>query len=221
MKKFIAIALIVLSATTSFAKDTQRTEEEKTLYAVGLVVARSLAIFNFTPAELETVKQGISDAVSGRKPELELAAYNEKVQEMAKARRKALGEKQALRDKDFLENAAKESGAVKTASGLIYVSLREGSGDTPVQTNTVKVNYRGTLANGTEFDSSYKRGKSLEFNLGSVIKCWSEGLQKMKVGGKAKLVCPSSIAYGEAGAGDLILPGATLMFEVELLEIGK
>ena len=114
--------------------------------------------------------------------------------------------------------AAKE---VKTASGLVYTELKAGSGASPNATDTVKVNYRGTLADGTEFDSSYKRGQPAEFPLNRVIPCWTEGVQKMKVGGKAKLVCPPSIAYGDRGAGSAVPPGATLTFEVELLEIKK
>ena len=114
--------------------------------------------------------------------------------------------------------AAKE---VKTASGLVYTELKAGSGPSPTATDTVKVNYRGTLADGTEFDSSYKRGQPAEFPLNRVIPCWTEGVQKMKVGGKAKLVCPPSIAYGDRGAGRAVPPGATLTFEVELLDIKK
>jgi FKBP-type peptidyl-prolyl cis-trans isomerase FkpA len=123
--------------------------------------------------------------------------------------------------KEFLDKAAKEKGAVKTDSGLVYLSLKEGAGDSPKTTDTVKVHYRGTLPDGREFDSSYKRNKPIDFKLDAVIKCWTEGVQKMKPGGKAKLVCPSSLAYGENGAGEMILPGATLVFEVELLEVVK
>ncbi len=114
--------------------------------------------------------------------------------------------------------AAKE---VKTASGLIYTELKAGNGPSATATDTVKVNYRGTLADGTEFDSSYKRGQPAEFPLNRVIPCWTEGVQKMKVGGKAKLVCPPSIAYGDRGAGRAVPPGATLTFEIELLDIKK
>jgi FKBP-type peptidyl-prolyl cis-trans isomerase FkpA len=104
---------------------------------------------------------------------------------------------------------------------MVYLSLREGTGASPLATDGVKVNYRGELPDGREFDSSYKRGTPLEFKLSEVIKCWTEGLQKMKVGGKARLTCPAKLAYGDRGAGDLILPGATLQFEVELLDIKK
>jgi FKBP-type peptidyl-prolyl cis-trans isomerase FkpA len=118
-----------------------------------------------------------------------------------------------------LEAAAKEAGAVVTPSGLVYKSLKDGTGPSPKASDTVKVNYRGTFPDGKEFDSSYKRNQAIEFPLGNVIKCWTEGVQRMKVGGKAKLTCPASIAYGERGAGGVIPPNATLLFEVELLGI--
>lgn len=117
--------------------------------------------------------------------------------------------------------AAKEPGAVATASGLVYRSLKEGDGPSPAATDKVRVHYRGTFPDGREFDSSYKSNSPAEFPLNRVIKCWTEGVQKMKVGGKAKLTCPAAIAYGERGAGGVIPPNATLQFEVELLAIVK
>ncbi len=119
---------------------------------------------------------------------------------------------------DPLKKAAAEAGAVVTDSGLIYRSLREGQGASPVATDTVKVHYRGTFTDGREFDSSLARGEPASFPLNRVIKCWTEGVQKIKVGGKAKLTCPSAIAYGPNGRGP-IPGGATLVFEVELLGI--
>jgi FKBP-type peptidyl-prolyl cis-trans isomerase FkpA len=121
--------------------------------------------------------------------------------------------------KAYLEKAAAEPGAQKTASGLVYRDVTAGSGASPKATDTVKVHYRGTLINGKEFDSSYARNEPAEFPLNRVIACWTEGVQKMKVGGKARLVCPSSIAYGEGGAPPDIPGGATLVFEIELLGI--
>jgi FKBP-type peptidyl-prolyl cis-trans isomerase FkpA len=122
---------------------------------------------------------------------------------------------------DVAASAAKEPGAVVTPSGLVYRSLKEGSGEKPAATDKVKVHYRGTFPNGKEFDSSYSRNQPAEFPLNGVIKCWTEGVQMMKVGGKAKLTCPASIAYGDKGAGGVIPPNATLMFEVELLAINR
>ena len=115
--------------------------------------------------------------------------------------------------------AAKEPGAVVTASGLVYRSLKDGTGASPKANDTVKVHYRGSFPDGREFDSSYKRGTPIEFPLNGVIPCWTEGVQRMKVGGKSKLTCPSQIAYGSRGAGGVIPPNATLLFEVELLGI--
>ncbi len=115
--------------------------------------------------------------------------------------------------------AAKEAGAVVTPSGLVYRTLKDGTGASPSASDKVKVHYRGTFPDGKEFDSSYKRGEPIEFPLNGVIACWTEGVQRMKVGGKAKLTCPSAIAYGARGAGGVIPPNATLLFEVELLGI--
>ena len=120
---------------------------------------------------------------------------------------------------DTIDKAAKEKGAVKTASGMVYKSIKDGKGKSPSAASVVEVNYRGTLPNGKEFDSSYKRNQSIKFPLSRVIPCWTEGVQKMKVGGKAKLVCPPELAYGSRGAGSDVPPNATLIFEVELLDV--
>jgi len=121
---------------------------------------------------------------------------------------------------DAAVKAAMEPGAVVAASGLVYKSIRDGSGAGPKATDTVKVHYRGTFPDGKEFDSSYKTGQPAEFPLNGVIKCWTEGVQMMKPGGKAKLTCPPAIAYGERGAGGVVPPNATLVFEIELLAVG-
>jgi FKBP-type peptidyl-prolyl cis-trans isomerase FkpA len=128
-------------------------------------------------------------------------------------------EREKASAKAYLEKAVAAPGAVKTDSGLIYRELTAGKGDSPKATDSVKVNYRGTFINGTEFDSSYSRNQPAEFPLNGVIKCWTEGVQKMKVGGRSQLVCPSDIAYGDAGRPG-IPGGATLVFEIELLSIG-
>ena len=125
----------------------------------------------------------------------------------------------AMAQDDVIGKAAAENGAVKTESGMVYRSLTEGKGASPKATDIVQVHYKGTFPDGKEFDSSYKRGQPTEFPLNRVIKCWTEGVQRMKVGGKAKLTCPPSLAYGEKGAGGIIPPNATLQFEVELISI--
>lgn len=220
MKRLIIAAVVTLFAIPAFAADPPKTEEQKTLYAIGLIVAQQLSPFNLTPVELEFVKQGITDAATGKKPLVEMEAYGKQVQTLANVRRAAQGGKLAAEAKVFVEKAAKEKGAIKTASGLIYLAQKEGSGSSPAVSDKVKVHYSGALVNGVVFDSSYKRGQPTEFALNGVIKCWTEGMQMMKPGGKARLVCPPEIAYGERGPG-LIPPNATLVFDVELIEVKK
>ncbi len=220
MKNLIAFILVTMLAVSASAAEGPKTEDQKTLYAVGLVLARQLSIFRLTPTELEFVQQGITDGVTGKTPAVKLEDYTQKIQTLANARRNAYGEKLAAASKELVEKAAKEKGAVKTKSGLIYLPLREGKGTAPAATDTVKVNYRGTLADGTEFDSSYKRGQPTELPLNRAIKCWTEGLQMMKPDGEARLICPAHLAYGERGTG-MIPPNATLVFDVELLEVKK
>lgn len=221
MHKLIVTVLFCLIVTPSFAADTPKTEDQKTLYALGQIMGRQLSVFSLTPDEFETVKEGLTDAITGKPSGVDIETYGPKVQQLAQARSKSQEEKQASIGKEFLDKAAKEKGAVKTESGLVYLSLKEGTGATPKASDKVKANYRGTLVDGKEFDNSYKRNEPIEFKLDGVIKCWTEGVQRMKVGGKAKLVCPSTIAYGEQGADGIIPPGATLVFEVELLDIKK
>ena len=194
------------------------TDEEKTVYALGLQVYRSLAQFDLSPAEVELVKRALADAAAG-KPAVDVNEWVPKLQPFAQARSARVAEQQKAASKAYLAKAGAEAGAVKTESGLIYMDLQPGSGASPQASDTVKVNYRGTLIDGTEFDSSYKRNQPAQFPLNGVIRCWTEGVQKMKVGGKARLVCPSDIAYGDSGRPPLIPGGATLVFEIELLEI--
>jgi len=220
MRRLIMILLVAIVAVPAFAVDEKKAEEQKTFYAVGLVMARQLAIFDMTPDELAQVKRGVEDGVTGKAPQVDVDSYKDKIQQLALERRNAQGEKLAARSKEFIDKAAREKGAVRSGSGLVYRSLKEGSGASPAPTDEVKVNYRGTLIDGKEFDSSYAAGKPAEFQLDKVIPCWTEGLQKMKPGGKAQLVCPPEIAYGGSGSG-IIPANATLVFEVELLEVIK
>lgn len=197
------------------------TEDQKTIYALGLAIAQQLGPFALTEQEVELVKQGLADGVLSRPPKVELQAYGPKIQGLAQSRASAAAEGERKEGATFVAQAAAEPGAVKAPSGFVYRQITAGTGPTPTATDKVKVHYRGTLPDGTEFDSSHKRGQPAEFSLNEVIRCWTEGLQMMKVGGKAKLVCPSELAYGDRGAPPVIKPGATLVFEVELLEIVK
>jgi FKBP-type peptidyl-prolyl cis-trans isomerase FkpA/FKBP-type peptidyl-prolyl cis-trans isomerase FklB len=198
-----------------------KTEEQKTLYALGLAIAGSLSSFALSPAELELVKTGVTDGVLNRPRQVDLQGYNTKIQELQRSRASVVAAAEQKAGQAILDKAAAEKGATKTASGLVIVPMKPGTGASPKAADRVKVHYHGTLADGTVFDSSVQRGEPATFPLNGVVPCWTEGLQLMKVGGKSRLVCPAALAYGDRGAPPRIKPGATLTFEVELIEIVK
>lgn len=198
---------------------TPKTEDDKTFYALGLDIGRNIEVFSLKPAELELVKAGITDAVLGQKPKVELDTYRPKLFDKARQRQEAKATGEKTRGKEASDKAAKESGAQQLPSGIVIKTLRAGTGASPSADDTVKVHYEGRLTNGTVFDSSYKRNQPTEFPLRGVVRCWTEGLQKMKIGEKAQLTCPSDTAYGDQGRPPTIPGGATLIFDVELLEI--
>lgn len=218
LRPLAAAALIALAAAPAIAQEL-KSEEDKTLYSLGAVLAKQLQTLDLTPEQAELVKRGLNDIMAGRKPAVDPEAYGQKIQQFANSRRMAQADKAAGAGRAFADKAAKEKGAVKTDTGLVYLSLKDGGGAVPKATDRVKVHYRGTLTDGREFDSSYARNEPAEFPLNGVIPCWTEALQRMKAGGKARLVCPPEIAYGDRGAGNVIPPKATLVFEVELLEV--
>jgi len=201
-------------------------DDEMAIYALGFSIWRSIAPLDLSPAEVEILKRGISDAVEG-KPGIPLKESAPKVDALRRARAQRAADKEKARAADYLEKAEKEPGAIKTSSGLVVCELRPGTGHSPQASDTVKVHYRGTLIDGTEFDSSLKRPQPAQFSLKNVIACWTEGVQRIKVGGKARLLCPSSIAYGDRGQPSRdprrasIPGGAALIFEVELIDIVK
>jgi FKBP-type peptidyl-prolyl cis-trans isomerase FkpA len=217
----LVLPVLLLTAAGAARAQEPKTDDDKTLYAIGAVIAKQLGVFNLTPAEAQMVKRGLEDQLAGKKLAVEPEGYQQKISQLAQARMKVTEDKLKAKQQSFYDQAAKEKGAEKTASGLIYIQQQEGKGAQPKETDTVKVHYTGTLVDGTVFDSSVKRGQPAEFGLNQVIKCWTEGVAKMKVGGKAKLVCPSSIAYGDQGRPPQIPGGATLVFQVELLDIVK
>ena len=192
-------------------------DDQKTIYALGLSIYRSLSQFDLSPAELEIVKRAMADAAAN-KPAEDLRLWGPKIQGFAQSRGAQVAERQKTASAAYLSKAASQPGAVKTASGMVYRELALGTGLSPKPTDQVKVNYRGTLVDGTEFDSSYSRHEPAQFPLNGVIPCWTEGLQMMKPGGKAQLVCPANLAYGDQGRPG-IPPGATLLFDVELLQV--
>lgn len=198
-----------------------KTDDDKAFYAIGVALSRNLSNFDLTPAELDLVKAGLTDGVDGKaNKDVDLQKLGPKIQEISKNRSAAAAEKEKKASESYLTKAAAEKGATKTDSGLILIETKAGSGKSPKATDKVKVHYHGTLTDGTVFDSSKERGEPVTFPLNGVIPCWTEGVQKMKVGGKAKLVCPSDLAYGDQGRPS-IPGGATLVFEVELLDVTK
>lgn len=195
-------------------------EDDKTLYSLGYSMGTSLKNFALTPRELELVRRGETDSVSGANALVPIDTYRPKVQEMAKVRGKALADVQRQKDRPLLDQAAAAPQAEKLADGVIVQQLTSGSGPSPGPSDSVKVSYEGRLlSDGTIFDSSIQRGQPATFALRGVVKCWSEGLQKMKVGEKARIVCPSDTAYGDQGHSPKIPGGAALAFEVTLLEV--
>jgi FKBP-type peptidyl-prolyl cis-trans isomerase len=194
-------------------------DEDKTLYALGLMLGQNLKQMQLDDAELEKVKLGLVDGALGTESKVTLQEWGPRIQEYVNSRARAAAGAEKASSQEFLEQAAAQQGAVKTDTGLIVRTVKPGSGASPGPTSRVKVHYVGTLIDGTQFDSSREDGKPVEFPLNQVIPCWGEGLQKMKVGETAQLVCPSDIAYGNQGRPPVIKPGATLVFEVELLDI--
>ena len=220
--KIAILSFCLLAAPALFAQEAApKTEDQKMLYTVGLWLGQQVAPFNVKKEELKFVQQGLRDAVNKGKPAIDPSEYGPKLGEFAQSRMAAKASVEKKAGADYLAKAGKQPGAVVTPSGLIYLEEKAGNGASPKATDKVKVHYEGTFTDGKVFDSSMKRGQPAEFPLDHVIKCWTEGVQKMKVGGKAKLVCPSDIAYGDRGSPPDIPGGATLVFQVELLDILK
>ncbi|HYM37451.1 MAG TPA: FKBP-type peptidyl-prolyl cis-trans isomerase [Nitrospiraceae bacterium] len=212
---------VCMGLSTAAAAQDPATDDQKTLYALGMAISQSLGNFSLSEAELEYVKAGLTDGVLNRKSKVDAQAFMPKVQKLQQARAAVLADKEKKAGEAFLTKAAAEKGATKTASGIVIQVMKEGKGASPKETDSVKVHYHGTLTDGTVFDSSVQRGEPATFPLAQVIPCWTEGVQHIKVGGKSRLICPSNLAYGDRGSPPKIKPGATLAFEVELLDIVK
>ncbi len=218
MRILLLCLSLSLIANGAFAETpAPKTDDEKAFYALGVMLGQNIGVFNLSEKELSYVILGLQEKTRG-KENAELSSFQEKLRGIAQERMKVQAAKSESIGKAFLAGEGKKPGATTTKSGLVFTSTKAGTGPTPKATDKVKVHYRGTLIDGTEFDSSFKRNKPAEFPLNRVIPCWTEGVQKMKVGGKARLVCPANIAYGERGTPG-IPPNSTLVFEVELIEI--
>lgn len=193
-------------------------EEDRTFYALGIALSQGLAQFHLSEEELAEVQEGLADGVLGEEPEVDVEPYMERIQQLAQERAQVAIDEERAAGADAIEEAAAREGAVEAESGMVYRITEEGTGESPGAADRVRVHYRGTLRDGTQFDSSYDRGEPAEFGLNQVIPCWTEGVQQMKEGGKAELVCPPDLAYGDNPTGN-IPPGSTLFFDVELLEV--
>lgn len=211
----IGLALAIPGAVAADMSD-----EQKTLYALGQLVARQTAVFQLSADELATVQQGWRDAASGADSAVDMAVYGPKVNALAAVRRELAARKAAEQGKAVVAAAAAEKGAIKADSGFVYLPLVEGGGAQPSGSDVVRVHYRGTLPDGTEFDSSYKRGEPAQFGVDQVIAGWTEGLQLMRTGSRYKFYIPAELAYGKSrGPGGSLPLNSTLVFEVELLGV--
>ncbi len=236
--RYITLSLVSLAlaacsppdaTTTSAAAPTNSTEatalqtdQDKTLYALGLVIGQNVrenvSDFKLTADEAKIVADGLRDAVLGAEPKVALDVYGPQIQGLAEERMSAVASEEKAASEAWVAEQAALPGAERSATGVVVIPMTEGTGANPTATSTVRVHYHGTLRDGSVFDSSVQRGEPISFPLNGVISCWTEGVQKIKVGGKAKLVCPADTAYGDQGSGS-IPGGAALAFEVELLAI--
>jgi FKBP-type peptidyl-prolyl cis-trans isomerase FkpA len=194
------------------------TDDDKTLYAIGLAIGQNVRDFRLTAAEVDLVALGLRDSVLGNEPKVALDVYGPRIQVLAQERMTAVAAEEKQASDAWVAEQAALPGAERSATGVVVIPVSEGTGANPTADSTVRVHYHGTLRDGSVFDSSVERGEPISFPLTGVISCWTEGVQKIKVGGKAKLVCPADTAYGDQGSGS-IPGGAALMFEVELLAI--
>jgi FKBP-type peptidyl-prolyl cis-trans isomerase len=207
-----ATLLLLALAAAPAATPAPMTERQKTLYALGASAADSFKVFALTPEEVAVVQKGLNDALLNKKLKVDMKVYRPKVNELATA-------SYAASSRALVTKYAAQKGAITTASGLVFVPVKAGTGAKPGPKDTVKVNYDGQLPDGTVFDSSRRRGEPSSLPLDRLIKCWNEGIQRMQVGEQALLVCPPEIAYGEAGKPPTIPPGSALLFDVELVGI--
>lgn len=197
------------------------TDDSKVIYALGLLIAERIGQFGLSESELDVFEAGVRDGVLNREKKVDPKSLGKEMGAFAKARQMAAAEHEKTESAAFLAKMAAEPGATTAPTGYIIRTITEGNGASPTATDTVKVNYHGTLRDGSVFDSTRERGEPATFPVGGVIPCWTQSLQTMKVGGKYQVTCPSDIAYGDRGAPPSIKPGAALTFEVELLEIEK
>ncbi len=232
MRTLTLALLCVALATTAAAEDKKPAtpaaptlapaDVDRALTAIGTSIAKSLEPLSLTPAEQTKVLAALKEGLTGKGAQFDEKSQAD-IRNFIQARMAVAADKEKARGVTYQAAAAKEKGAVKTANGAIVIPIKEGTGASPGPTDKVKVNYTGTLVDGKVFDATSKHSPPApaEFPLNGVVPCWTEALQKMKVGGKAKVVCPPEVAYGERGSPPVIPGNATLTFEIELLDVSK
>lgn len=231
MKRLLATCSLaaVVCAGTAFAADPElKTDDDKTIYALGAYLAQrgQITSFGFTPDELKLLMAGFGEVAKGSPSRVDLQTFMPKVQEMAQKRiaatQAAAAVVQKQKGKEYMEKINQKPGLKKTPSGVVMDISAEGTGKSPVPNDRIKVNYKGSTIDGHVFDASERHGGPAEFTLDKdLVKCWNEAFEYLKPGGKATIYCPPDTAYGDQGRGADIPPGATLVFEVELIEIVK
>jgi FKBP-type peptidyl-prolyl cis-trans isomerase FkpA len=220
LSKLIVITSIFLSgAVTAQDSDTElKTEQEKLFYFIGSTFGDNLLTLRLSDEELALVVRGVREAAYGNAVKLDAPIYGPRMQQLAAERSSAWLEEERPKAEEYLKRMATEDGAQTTASGLIFLTLSAGSGKQPTEESIVKVNYHGTLRDGTVFDSSVERNNPIEVPLKMVMPCWKEGIAMIQTGGSAKITCPAELAYQDRGMGN-IPPGAAVTFEIELINV--
>lgn len=223
MRKIVIIGLVFYSFLMMhlFAQKKEvDTQEKSGYYMLGLALSRSISEYDFTADEIKDIVAGFSNGLS-KKVDYKASINYDKVNQLIKEKKEELAKKNKARGEEYLKKLLSEKDAMLLDSDIVYVKRQDGTGQMPTETDIVKVHYRGRLIDGTEFDSSYKKKEPVEFQLNTVIPCWTKALVKMKVGEKATIGCPSDVAYGDNGIERVIPPGSTLIFDVELIDIVK
>ncbi len=217
--RVLLISLVILGLGTGATAKEPETEDEKTFYFLGVMAGGGLTRFVLTEEEMVWVQRGVGDVVKGEAIQMDPQEYGPKLQTLMEARQEASVAAEKEASAAFLAEEASKPGVRKLDSGLLIEDLVVGTGKSPEVSDTVRVHYRGTLRDGRVFDSSFRRGEPFETQLSGVVECWQQGVSQMKQGGKARLLCPSELAYGDASPSPTIPGGSALVFEVELLEV--
>ncbi len=220
---YLVLPALILGCSGQDEKSVQKLDEEEknVLYAIGVEISQQLKVLDLNQAELAAVKEGFSDNVLQEELAIDMSVYRGKIQDWGSKRIEAAAARHSQQGEEYVKKLLEDPSIAKTVSGALVEVTKDGTGEQPTGSSKVTIHYHGTLIDGTVFDSSKDRGEPATFALGGLIKCWGEGIPIIKVGGSARLVCPPDTAYGATGSPPVIPPNATLIFDVELIEIVK